>query len=76
MSEHGKLLRKAREKRGLTQTYVGKTLGFNPQFYNRIEQGEVKLPTRYIKKVCSMLELEVDKLHRAYMIDYKNTKLK
>ncbi len=75
MSEHGKLLRKAREKKGYTQTDVGRRLGFNPQFYNRVEQGEVKLPVRYIKKVCSMLDLSVEALHKAYLIDY-TSKLK
>lgn len=47
ITQRGELLRKAREKRGLSPNEVAKALGVNIYFYGRLERGEIHLGDEY-----------------------------
>lgn len=59
----GKLLKKAREDKNLTQQDVADLMGYGtPQFVSNIERGISKIPDRSIKKVCELLGLQVEEI--------------
>lgn len=66
----GGLIKKARERKGLTQTRAGKLLRFSEQFLGRIEAGEVPLPFIRARKVQEVLRIKRDMLAKAYIKDY------
>ena len=66
----GSLVKKAREKKGLTQTKAGKLLKISEQFIGRVEAGEVPLPLSRANKVRQVLRITRAQLISAYLRDY------
>lgn len=65
----GGLIRKARERRGLSQTKAGRLLRMSEQFLGRIEAGS-PLPFPRVKKIQKVLGIKTKPLIQAYVTDY------
>jgi len=69
----GKMIKKAREEKGLTQTEVGKALGYqNGQFVYMIETG-VKTPLDVLGKLIVLLSLNEKQVMETLLSDYIRT---
>ena len=58
----GYKIRKIREEKGFTQSYMSMKLGISNKTYGRIEKGESKLYTDRIKKIAKVLEIDFREL--------------
>lgn len=56
--ETGKRLRKAREKRNLTQADVAEKAGMNTNYYACIERGEVNASLEKLHNICKVLKIK------------------
>ncbi len=66
----GGLIKKAREKKGITQTQVGRLIKMSEQFVGRIEAGEAPLPLSRVNTVRKVLRITRSKMVNAYVRDY------
>lgn len=51
----GKKLKAAREKKGLTQAEVAEKAGIHPNYYARVERGEVDARANILEKIARAL---------------------
>lgn len=69
----GKLIKRARNKKHLSQGYVSKLLGYgNPQYISNIERGLCVFPVAKGKQFCKIVGIPDLKLKKAILNDYKN----
>jgi transcriptional regulator with XRE-family HTH domain len=62
------LLRKARTKKGLSQSEVAKRLGYSsPQFISNWERGLSSPPIPKLKKLCKIYDLPLDHAYHAML---------
>ncbi|PRS72093.1 helix-turn-helix domain-containing protein [Bacillus sp. NMTD17] len=57
--EFGKLVRRIRIKRKLSQTELGEMTGFSASFISRIENGNAKPSIDAVEKISKILNIEV-----------------
>ena len=62
----GKEIRKIREEKGLTQSYVAASIGLDNSSYARIEKKGNKLPVEQLVKIANVLEVSVNELLTGY----------
>lgn len=72
MKAVGSLIKKAREKKGLSQTKAARALRFKEQFLGRVEAGKDPLPLQRAIKVSKSLGIYKAQLLDAYVTDYAN----
>ncbi len=66
----GELVKKAREKKGFSQTKAGRLLRLSEQFVGRVEAGEVPLPLTRAARFQKVLDIKRSALLGAYIRDY------
>ena len=67
-----KLIRAARQFQNMTQAELAKELGYSScQFVSNIERGCSTLPLDKFKKISPLLDLSLDALASAYLVDVK-----
>ncbi len=63
MTALASLLKKHRERKGLTQREVSEVLGFEtPQFISNLERGTAILPPKHVRKVSKLLDIPIGTL--------------
>jgi len=65
MEEIAKILKKARQAKGLTQAELGKKMGWPQSHISKIEGGEVDLRLSSLKEMARLLDLEPMLIPRA-----------
>lgn len=55
-------LKQFRQKRNLTQAKAAKTIGIDQRQWNRYEQGDNDIPTRYVIAICKAFGCSADEL--------------
>lgn len=65
MEEVAKILKKARQAKGLTQAELGKKMGLPQSHISKIEAGEVDLRVSSLKEMARLLDLEPMLIPRA-----------
>lgn len=61
---------RVREERGISKNKLSKQLKVSAQFYGHIESGAVALPSVYVKKVCKLLNVDIETIIGAMIADY------
>lgn len=70
MTKTGEIIRKYREKRGLSQEDLSSKFGFSsPQFFSNLERGISFLPAEHVKKLSFILQIPRSRLTWAYWKD-------
>lgn len=70
----GKLVKTARETKGLSQTQLSKELGYkNGQFVSNIERGICSIPHEKIRTLSTLLEVDPQDVKTAIIQDYSTT---
>ncbi len=59
------------KERGFNQTSFAKEIGMNRSFLSQVESGAEKLPKKYVKKICAVLNIEEDQLSQIFQNDKK-----
>jgi DNA-binding XRE family transcriptional regulator len=62
----GHYIKESRKKVKLNQNVVAKKVGFSPQFYGRIEKGDVLPPRGTLVQLISILQMEQDVINRIF----------
>ena len=57
---YGKIVRKAREKKGLTQTELGRVMGKSKQWVSEFERGNIRLKMDVAVQLAAALEVMPD----------------
>ena len=57
---YGKIVRKAREKKGLTQTDLGRVMGKSKQWVSEFERGNIRLKMDVAVQLAAALEVMPD----------------
>jgi transcriptional regulator with XRE-family HTH domain len=66
------LVRKAREKKQITQTDLGQRVGFETgQMISNFERGVNSMPLPALKQVCKILGVSRDKMREAMIKDFE-----
>lgn len=72
MKTVAKLVKTARERKGLDKKKVGELLGLKGgQFVAEIESGESPLPLTKSRAICKILGIKKSTLYRAFLKDHK-----
>lgn len=62
-SKYGNQWKALRERRGLTQTDVARTLGYStPQFISNVERGRCRFPIQKLSKLRKLYRMSVDQM--------------
>jgi transcriptional regulator with XRE-family HTH domain len=70
MTKTGELIRKYREKRGLSQAYLSEKFDLtSAQFFSNIERGISSLPPEYVKRLSLILQVPLSRFTWAYKRD-------
>lgn len=70
----GKLIKKARIEKKMSQLELGLALGYkNGQFIYHLEIGKAGMPASLVSKLCQILKINHNKLIKAALDDHRST---
>lgn len=61
----------SRKKKGISLDKLSKEVGVNASFISKIENGDRKLPSRHVHKLCDLLDIDINVLVSALVKDMK-----
>ena len=67
LRDFGEYIRSERERRGLTQAEVAKSLGLHQTYYGKIELAKREVDLVTAIEICEMLDLDLSDFIKRYM---------
>jgi transcriptional regulator with XRE-family HTH domain len=65
-------IKKVREQKNYSQTYLAEKLGISQKAYSKIETGDTKLTVDYLFKISEILEVNINELLNAESLSIYN----
>ena len=63
----GKYIKTARERKGLSQTEVAKSLDVSQPYFSRIEKGEREVDLAFAFKICDVIGVDIRDFANKYL---------